>query len=573
MVVAFAARLIASRLPFTDDEASTLLAAQQIARTGAPVLPSGVLYLHGAVISYLLAPFAWFGWLDIGHLQHLRLLNVVIGTMVAPVAWLVGRKASGSTVTGLLAALFVAIEPASVLWGSYLRMYALLAVAAGVFALCFLEAVREPRGEAYRRALILMVVALWVAVFSQIAGALLWPAAVLAAFALFGRELVGARRGLTIALAACLPAVIVYVALGRVFSAGGTASAGSRTEPASIGFPGDHLLDPSRMFSPNMRAFKAIFLGNPFGEVLPVLVVALAAVVAGVWVIAGSAQGDRRNAAGALLSLAWVPVLLVTALVESAGERYHLTSIVALMTLAAWGIRTIFHAGISARTSGGLVRAGLAAGMTAMLLGHDMAIVRDLKSWAPSNSGGQLEALAAIAPQVDDETLVIASFPPTISYHVLGDRPGIRFFNVTGQYNLPAPDGSPRDYWLGRPMITTRGELCRALVDSPGAFVLFMQSTLMGKSGSGGIGTSGTDLIAAVQGASEPFHADERVQVYRTLPVNQWTEEAHSICGPMADRTAGDKSNTDGGRSRQNEGAAPGAGRNNRPHRQATPSP
>src|SRR3712207_8563149 len=43
------------------DEAPSILAARMVAERGVPVLPSGVLYLQGAPLSYLLAPLLWAG--------------------------------------------------------------------------------------------------------------------------------------------------------------------------------------------------------------------------------------------------------------------------------------------------------------------------------------------------------------------------------------------------------------------------------------------------------------------------------------------------------------------------------
>src|SRR5690554_982139 len=58
--IALVVRIVTFR-QFTGhiDEPASLLAIQRVAETGVPMFPSGVLYLQGAVISYIAAPLAW----------------------------------------------------------------------------------------------------------------------------------------------------------------------------------------------------------------------------------------------------------------------------------------------------------------------------------------------------------------------------------------------------------------------------------------------------------------------------------------------------------------------------------
>jgi hypothetical protein len=81
-VLAGVPRIGAARaLPLHVDEPNTLLAAQMVAEQGLPVLPSGVLYLHGATQSYLLALLVRFGWGNVADLGLHRLTSVVAGTL------------------------------------------------------------------------------------------------------------------------------------------------------------------------------------------------------------------------------------------------------------------------------------------------------------------------------------------------------------------------------------------------------------------------------------------------------------------------------------------------------------
>jgi hypothetical protein len=564
--IALVVRWRASGLPFADDEASTLLAAQRIAETGLPVLPSGVLYLHGATISYLLAPLAWFGWLDIDHLHQLRLVNVMIGTITVPVIWLLARRASGSGGVGLLAALLFAVDPTSALWGSYLRMYALLALLALVVALAFMRAIEAPPGNGERRALVVMVVAFWLAVFSQMVAALMLPALVLVSFALFGRELLGVRRRLTAALALCALAVVTYVGLGRLAGAGG-ASAGEAGTSGSIGIVGDHLLLLSRLFEPNLVTLQQLFGGVPFGQALPYIVALLSGVVAGRWLV-GSIEpaNSRGRAAGALLALGWMPVVGLAFLLAAAGERYLMVALGALLTLVAWGARLLWPdpATNPRWSSGWWVRVGMAALPVALFLGRDLVMTRDFAAWGP-RFGGQLAALEAVKGELGDEDLVITTFPPAIAYHGLDGHPGVRFLNVSRLYNGPSPDGTPRDFWLGHPMLTTRAALCGDLASNPGAFVLFSQNAMRGKQDASMVGEKAPELIDLVAAASEPYYEDDRVATFRVMPVSDWSREAFDTC-PRARSP----------KLEEGDGTKPSAPARNRPNREkraATPSP
>src|SRR5262245_61829720 len=177
LVIRLAAAL---RLPPHVDEGNMLLGIQTVAARGWPMLPSGVLYIHGATVSYLLAPLAWFGWVDYANLFPLRLFSAICGTVAVYLTYRLGRSVAGSTAVALLAAALIALDPLSVLWGGFIRMYALLQVLVLLVAWLFLRAL--PRGDANGDAeagpgvLAGLVVAYWLAVFTQVVAAFLWPA-------------------------------------------------------------------------------------------------------------------------------------------------------------------------------------------------------------------------------------------------------------------------------------------------------------------------------------------------------------------------------------------------------------
>src|SRR5215210_6422489 len=119
-------RLATARfLPLHFDEGAMLLGVHAVAERGWPLLPSGVLYLHGVTLSYLLAPLVWLGRGELDDLFVLRAVSAVLGTVAVSLTYRLARAVVGSTAPALLAAGLVALDPVSVVWSGWLRMYAL----------------------------------------------------------------------------------------------------------------------------------------------------------------------------------------------------------------------------------------------------------------------------------------------------------------------------------------------------------------------------------------------------------------------------------------------------------------
>lgn len=140
------------------DELLSLLGAQTVAERGVPLLPSGVLYLHGTIHSYLVAPLVALGYGNPDDLFVPRLVSAVAGAIAILLTFRLARFAGVATPAAFFAAGLVAIDPASVLWGSYLRMYALAQPLAIAVALYFLKAISADQqfsetGPARRRTL------------------------------------------------------------------------------------------------------------------------------------------------------------------------------------------------------------------------------------------------------------------------------------------------------------------------------------------------------------------------------------------------------------------------------------
>jgi 4-amino-4-deoxy-L-arabinose transferase-like glycosyltransferase len=107
-----------------EDEARLVLAANGVLATGLPVMPSGKIYLRGAVNSYLTAGSLWlFGRRDFAA----RLPNTIGGTLLIPLLFIFGR-ALGGIAAGFCLAVFAAVQPELVRWSTSAWMTSLFIV-------------------------------------------------------------------------------------------------------------------------------------------------------------------------------------------------------------------------------------------------------------------------------------------------------------------------------------------------------------------------------------------------------------------------------------------------------------
>ena len=114
---------------FHTDEFISMLAAQMTALKGAPILPSGLLYHQGLLLSYLAAPFVW---LPGGSFEEMmRWPSLLAGVLTVAGFYLVGRRLFLSPATGLFALTLAALDMPMILWSARVRMYSL----AGLFIL------------------------------------------------------------------------------------------------------------------------------------------------------------------------------------------------------------------------------------------------------------------------------------------------------------------------------------------------------------------------------------------------------------------------------------------------------
>lgn len=105
---------------FWTDEAITSYAAIGLLEHGAPVMPSGEVYTRALLNTYLIAlSFKIFGISE----SSARIVSVIFGTLMIPLAYLLGKEFESKRV-GIIAALLITFSAFEILWAREARMYA-----------------------------------------------------------------------------------------------------------------------------------------------------------------------------------------------------------------------------------------------------------------------------------------------------------------------------------------------------------------------------------------------------------------------------------------------------------------
>jgi hypothetical protein len=559
----FALRSIAGRnLGPIVDELFSLLGAQSVAQRGVPLLPSGVLYLHGAVHSYLLAPLVAIGHDSPADLYPLRLVSAIAGAIAIVLTFSLSRIAGATSPTALFAAALVAIDPASVLWGGYARMYALAQVLAIAVAILFLQSISAPSGTPpgkNRATIAALCGAFWLAVFTHLATALLCPAMAAVAVITYGKDLFRGRRGLGLTLATCLLAPLLLIALtGAVGPGAGTSIAGRTEGLPAVSFLGDENVSPAQIFHPDPSPWTALFNEGPLALLAPLLLALSSGLLAGRFLIAPEppAGSPPARAVGALLALYWLPILALSLFATDAAERYALFLLPTGYVLVALAVQTLLwqaHPGGRAHWTG-LAGVALAAAMIVQGAGGSARLVQT----APHSQPPGQAAEAYVAAHRQPGELIVTSGAVDTAL-AMGRLPELRF--------LPGGEGSQRslrytrftgsgqaiDYWIGMPSLYTTPLVCTALEEAPGSWLL-ISPRIWQNWGFNDLPTRQMERMAGplrqlIHGLADQVYADDDYIVFRSRPSANWSHAAVETCqsptsGPKRDRSQ--KSGADG---------------------------
>ena len=411
LVCAFLFRYAAaSQLSSHVDEAASVMATQMVVDKGAPIFPSGTLYLQGATVSYILAPVMALGYGSYDDLLPLRLLSVFAGTLAVYFAYRLGRLVSGSAVAGFIVAVLLAVDPTSVRWSGMVRMYALLQCISLAMLWLFLGTLLHPPS---RRHLGAMVALFWFGVFTHIGICLFLPGMAIAAGLTYGRDLRDRRRDLAIALIACAGAPFMMLGLNKLVAPPDESV--SEALPG-VSFVGDFLFSFDQILHPSFHSWELLFSYSTIGLIVPWLILGASCLLAGRHYLGEAGVSrftvERKRMITALCFLYWLPIVAVAALATEPAERYllHLHPLgFALVVLLAYDL--IAHPFPSLQMAA-FRRAKLA---TAGALAGDVQPWRPPRASAPrlvseAGTGATRDQVRGLPSWVNARVLAIAGF-------------------------------------------------------------------------------------------------------------------------------------------------------------------
>jgi hypothetical protein len=543
--------------PLFIDEAFSLLAIQETAAHGLPMLPTGVLYLHGSTLSYLLAPLALFKLVDHDDLALLRLVSVVAGTASIFLTYRLALRVGCARVVALFAAALVALDPASVEWGGYLRMYApaqFFSLAAALLFIMMMQPLSDDHGRRHR--LLVrggLVLVCWLAVFTHLATAMLIPAMVLVSLVVFGRTLLASRRDVTATLAACLAAPLTLVALSGMVGTGAGTKIPARSEGIpGVAFLGDDKVSFQQLTNPDPAVWASLFGPGPLENLLPLFVTVASTLILIVGVLQTAARPRTFGAPRdlfAILALYWTPILALAFLAGDTSTRYGLFLIplgcvilgAALETAAAlvgarFALRGLAHG-----------RGTLLAVLLAILiLAHDVVGLAKVNRYATSDRRDLAALLHYVSEQRQPEDWVVTTLPPPMSAYVLQTAakmvflPGGELSNRTLRYTRIRADGRPVDYWLGVPALPTTGALCGFLTERPGTWLIVSDVHWNSWGFSGGAKSRNkrraAEMRALIMGIGSQVFEHRQGLVFRVKPPEEWDSSARDSCDKAINR-------------------------------------
>lgn len=476
LLLAAALRIAAvERISPHPDEPASILAAHQVADRGVPVLPSGVLYLHGATLSYLLAPFVWLGSADFADLATMRLLSTAFGVLAVLLTYLLARRITGMFWTGVLAAWLLAIDPLSVQWSAQVRMYALLCLAIAI-AWVFWRAISGPTR---RGPLIWLVVLFWLATAIHTGASTLWPPIVVVALLVHGEDLWRERRGLSLALGLAGLAPLFITLLGALIR---PADYRQNVDSPLFGFAGTSLFDLDRIQNPSLSAWLALSAEGWGADFLSWLIVLASGFLIGQLLLAGRITFRRRTALLTLLALYWGPVLAISLLTFEQRSRYLLHVQPFGIILIVLALAAINGAARSRRRTTWLTDGGTSLGIVALLIVVS-ATGLSHRFQRPIIGPDYVTAMETVAAARQPGEAVLVALPAA-AYVAFGSQDDIFFLAGTeGQprvtrYTFVSDQGNAVDYWTGATAITSPDQLCRMIEDQPGAWIVVDETRL-----------------------------------------------------------------------------------------------
>jgi hypothetical protein len=509
------------------DEPASLLPAYMITEKGWPQLPSGVPYLQGATLSYILAPIIKLGHVTIEHFRPLRLVSVAFGTGVIYFVFRLGVAMTRRVWIGLVAAAFIMLDPVSVEWSAHVRMYAPLEMLAVVLTLLFYDSIIH---EPSRKQLAVLAIVFWLGIFTHIAIALFLPPMALVTLYVYRDRLWKDRKDIVICGIVCGLAPITLTLLNKFLSP----YRGASTSGGPFSFVGDHLVKLDEVLTPSLSAWTQLFYKGNLRGVMPSLFFLANGLLIGgyfLWRQSGRQESNERLAVTTLMLFNWLAIALVAAFTIEPQGRYLLHVQPLGFLIFIMGAREFIRAakGFSLRTLRGFslrMAAALLILLQFLNVQTGLAYLVD----HPYVDADFIAPMIYIKQHHQPGQTIIAAVDQ-VTYVALGTTDGVYFLaGQTGaarstRYSYVRPDGSVLDFWLGVPALSGSPDLCRVIYQSPGGWILIDQSRLNASWGFRG------NMATIIEGATEiKFYGANDTYAMQVKHEADWSPRAKSLC-------------------------------------------
>jgi hypothetical protein len=529
LVIALLSRLsAANHLGPQIDEAATVMAAHMVAEDGLPIFPSKIPYFQGATLSYVLAPFVGLGYGDLDDLSTMRFISVIAGVLTVYFVYKLGRVLTNQAWPAVLAAGMIAIEPMSIRWSGYVRMYGPLQMFSMALAYCYARVILQ---GPTRRLLSWCVALFWLGVFTHVAMVLVWPAMALIAAVTYRRQLRHERRDVSIMLGLCLAAPIALTVVNRLFS---PSDRRVSSEMPVFSFVGDHVLSLRALTKPNLASYELLFSGSAIVYLMPYVFFGITFLLIGAYLVRKPAPEDRKNraAVGFLLAFYWIPMLLVAIFTNEPQERYviHFQAFGFLVVALAAQLlierlpkveaETIWQARLY-RLSGLFLVA-----LVFVHIGSGINYLRNNTVLDPD----YIDASEYVAARKEPGEKVIVGLSPAPYLALDGADdliflPGPWYSLRALRYTRVTNEGKRIDYWAGAPAYVTTAELCGTLINEPDTWMIIDKQRLNAAWAYGG------EMAAVIRGLTyEAYRGPGDSYVMRVRPTPSRDARAERIC-------------------------------------------
>jgi hypothetical protein len=529
LIIALLARFSAAdHLSPQIDEAATVMAAHMVAEDGLPIVPSKIPYFQGATLSYALAPFDAVGAGDMENLSTMRFISVIAGVLMVFFVYKLGRVLTGEAWPAVLAAGMVAIEPMSIRWSGYLRMYGPLQMFSMMLAYCYARVILQ---GPTRRLLAWCVALFWLGVFTHVAMVLVWPAMALIAAVTYGRQLRDERRDISIMLGLCLGAPIALTLVNRLLS---PSDRRVSSEMPVFSFVGDHVLSLRALLHPNFASYQLLFSGSALVHLMPYVFFGITFLLIGAYLVRKPSEEDRkiRAAVGFLLAFYWVPMLLVAIFTNEPQERYVIHFQAFGFLVIALGVQllverlpkeeaeTIWQARLY-RWSGLF--------LAALVLVHIGSGINFLTNNTVLDPDYVDASEYVAARKLPGEKVIVGLSPaPYLTFDGAEDLiflPGPWYSLRAVRYTRVTDEAKRIDYWAGAPAYVTTAELCNTLLNEPDTWLIIDDLRLRAAWAYGG------EMAAVIRGLTyEAYRGQGDSLVMRVRPAPSRDARAERIC-------------------------------------------